>query len=521
MRYIEITARNIIWTSHEDKLIKDMVDYCHNENAKRWVRGQFRKWLINNYENVFKITRPREDYPEYINNAIGSDDPPYAIDWYDSEVWYHWLDYLNTLLPTKDLTRLSVDGLKLAVEKWEKSFHSKKKNLLGNTKKILDYGEYTWYQLLDATALEYESDKMNHCVSSYSNKVKLGESKIYSLRDNKQIPHVTVEVFKNTLIQIKGNSNKQIKNIYKSAVLDLIEKIKPELKKIDDITRNGWAIHNNKLMSLEDVPCDYVLDVTEFKYLLKKGNVSDRIIDGHYSKRPISLSGINISGSNKRISNCTFKNIRISIENSNVVFKDCTFGVVALKNSTCNFDTCKIFLLSVGNCQCNIDNCEIKRLDSMYNKITIKDVKESNNFFEFEGDEIKTFGDMKCTILDMTNCTWKVLPDLLEVEKLLIVKSKIGKLPKLKIPKTGSLILRGVNLSSIPPLKISTIYLEDVPLIKLPAGIEVEELEIKKCTTLRLLPDNLVVKALFGTNKHITKKDIRKLKGCQNCKIVE
>ena len=515
MRYVEILARNVLWTSHEDKLIKDLVDYCHNENAKRWVRGQFRKWLINNYENVLKVSKPREDYPEYINNSIGSDDPPYVIEWYDTEIWYHWLDYLNTLVPTKDLTRLSVDGLKLAVKKWEESFHAKTKNSIGNIKKILECGEYTWYQLLDRSALEYESNKMNHCVISYNNKVQLEESKIYSLRDSKQIPHVTIEVYKNTLNQIKGNSNKLIKDDYKSAVLDLIEEIKPELKKIDDVTKNGWAVYNNKLMELKDTPRDYALDAVEFKYLLKT-EVNDRIIDGHYSKRPISLSGIN-----KRISNCTFKNIIINIENSNIVFKDCTFGVVALKNSTCNFDTCKIISLSVENCQCNIDNCEIKRLHSMSNKITIKDAKESNNFFEFEEDEIKTFGDMKCTTLNMTNCAWKMLPDLLEVEELLIVKSKIGKLPKLKISKTGSLILCGINLSSIPPLKISTIYLEDVPLIKLPDGIEVEELEIEKCTTLRLLPDNLVVKALFGTNKHITKKDIRKLKGCQNCRIVE
>jgi hypothetical protein len=44
------------------------------------------------------------------------------------------------------------------------------------------------------TALKYEGDTMGHCVGSYCDDVASGKSRIYSLRDAKGEPHVTIEV---------------------------------------------------------------------------------------------------------------------------------------------------------------------------------------------------------------------------------------------------------------------------------------------------------------------------------------
>jgi len=45
-----------------------------------------------------------------------------------------------------------------------------------------------------ADALKYEGDTMGHCVGGYCDDVAEGRSRIYSLRDAKGQPHVTVEV---------------------------------------------------------------------------------------------------------------------------------------------------------------------------------------------------------------------------------------------------------------------------------------------------------------------------------------
>mgnify|MGYP003345408180 CR=1 FL=1 len=43
-------------------------------------------------------------------------------------------------------------------------------------------------------ALKYEGDTMGHCVGGYTDKVMGGHSRIFSLRDAKNEPHVTIEV---------------------------------------------------------------------------------------------------------------------------------------------------------------------------------------------------------------------------------------------------------------------------------------------------------------------------------------
>jgi len=47
-------------------------------------------------------------------------------------------------------------------------------------------------------ALDYEGNVMGHCVGSYCDKVSGGNTKIYSLRDKKGEPHVTIEVEQDT-----------------------------------------------------------------------------------------------------------------------------------------------------------------------------------------------------------------------------------------------------------------------------------------------------------------------------------
>lgn len=60
---------------------------------------------------------------------------------------------------------------------------------------------YSWYELkhpedADVTkkALKYEGDTMGHCVGRYCNDVLEGDSRIFSLRDSRGEPHVTVEI---------------------------------------------------------------------------------------------------------------------------------------------------------------------------------------------------------------------------------------------------------------------------------------------------------------------------------------
>lgn len=64
-------------------------------------------------------------------------------------------------------------------------------------------------QLLDADDLTVEGNRMNHCVGGYCSEVMSGQSRIFSLRDPRNQPTVTIEMEgdSNTVKQIKANSD--------------------------------------------------------------------------------------------------------------------------------------------------------------------------------------------------------------------------------------------------------------------------------------------------------------------------
>ena len=66
-----------------------------------------------------------------------------------------------------------------------------------------------FFLLLKSTDLNREGKLMGNCVGSYKSKVKSGHSLMISLRDEENLPHVTMEVDVRTgsVVQIRGKGN--------------------------------------------------------------------------------------------------------------------------------------------------------------------------------------------------------------------------------------------------------------------------------------------------------------------------
>ncbi len=102
-------------------------------------------------------------------------------------------------------------------------------------KLIKEYGDGNkWVGLTTQSCLDYEGNMMGHCVSDYTNDVDSGYVDIISLRDNKNEPHVTMEVInKNgTVSQIKGKGNKPPVTKYIPYVVDLLNMLHDQYGKI-------------------------------------------------------------------------------------------------------------------------------------------------------------------------------------------------------------------------------------------------------------------------------------------------
>lgn len=114
------------------------------------------------------------------------------------------------------------------------------KQELAQYKEFLDYGDDPLEALRNVLydeenplveslrkQLKYEGDTMGHCVGGYCDDVLEGSTKIFSLRDAKGEPHVTIEVAPGeqpAIVQVKGKQNRAPKEDYLPFVQDFLKK---------------------------------------------------------------------------------------------------------------------------------------------------------------------------------------------------------------------------------------------------------------------------------------------------------
>jgi hypothetical protein len=124
-----------------------------------------------------------------------------------------------------------------------------------------------------AEALKYEGDTMGHCVGGYCPDVLEGRSRIYSLRDKRGEPHVTIEVQPmrgselgryaadlpegedvaamknppNRIVQIKGKQNRAPKEEYLPFVQDFVRS--GEWTDVGDLKNTGLVRYEGKIMT--------------------------------------------------------------------------------------------------------------------------------------------------------------------------------------------------------------------------------------------------------------------------------
>lgn len=124
----------------------------------------------------------------------------------------HILDFLNSKEAPKRITRMGYVEAKIAAHKWVAKLN---KNFVED--EIIEHdihtvrkypNGYNWVKLQTHEAYKREGSKMGHCVADYYGK----ETQIYSLRDELNLPHCTVEIRDHHLYkeisQLRGKQNK-------------------------------------------------------------------------------------------------------------------------------------------------------------------------------------------------------------------------------------------------------------------------------------------------------------------------
>lgn len=164
-------------------------------------------------------------------------------------------DYLQTKTPN-EIKNMGIEDAAVKAEQWRDLLEEARVNpqkvahrlgpkyLLKGTDTVMpSLKNMQWVDVKTPEALTLEGNLMGHCVGgpSYLEAVKKGVTKIYSLRDQRGVPHVTVELAKDAdgtfgiVSQIKGTADTAPEK-YFNHVNDFLDKYQDTINKKIRIT---------------------------------------------------------------------------------------------------------------------------------------------------------------------------------------------------------------------------------------------------------------------------------------------
>jgi hypothetical protein len=258
------------------------------EGMQKWMIKELRK-LIRNLYNMHPNSGA-DYYSAFMGFAIQSRDDHGLVDWY------------NNVHPNLD--SLSLSDAHAQSQEWHDAMASGGGGKIYMTRDIIygpewkdssgvefeDYNGWTIQEVNTENDLLVEGNLMNNCVGSYwseRNECIVGSdggtNRIFSLRDPRNEPHVTIETESSdgVILQILGHSNSTPKREYKEMIKFWVESGESLLKSMSsNADELHYATQPTSSVSLDD----YDLEVREFlhkddEYGLEPSNTSEEIID--------------------------------------------------------------------------------------------------------------------------------------------------------------------------------------------------------------------------------------------------
>lgn len=134
---------------------------------------------------------------------------------------YDWFRFTQ---PSPEIASYSYEQAMVAQDEWHKAAAGKGEGLVYEPIKPenvvfapKEWNGWSVQRVISENDLAVEGNLMNHCVGDYCDQVISGRSEIFSLRDEKNKPHVTLEIEGgNRISQIMGNSNTEPDDEYKA-----------------------------------------------------------------------------------------------------------------------------------------------------------------------------------------------------------------------------------------------------------------------------------------------------------------
>lgn len=562
---LEFNVVNLDDIEKEMKKYSAKVDY---PEAKSWFEKQVKNYIINNPEDNKEIAAQnleRFATQPWMAKAIERGDKLYNFqmsqstkdkldhiaDWIESFSDKNVIAFINNefaktpedqkaklqqeaLLAAKrfreKLSKVTVDQAIQASKEWSTvSKRSLKKAKAVSEEGIEEYMSfpdgYSWVLLKEPQCFKREGDIMGHCVGRGG--YQGANTKIYSLRDPQNGPHVTVEVTSGVVKQIKGKAENGVANPPPGP--KYIPYVSPFLKqlglKVDqyDLGRMGLIYIGGDLYNMMKLPNGLTVDGD-----LKLSNM----LNSHDNKFTNFTfpSNLTVSGT-LDISNLGFTKLASGLKVGRLIASKCVelksladdmiiegeidingSGVEHLPahlivvNGPFNAQNSKLasfpssFTVK-GNC--NISNIAANSLPTK-TFIVHGDLDMSTNNFEFLTEGIQVSGK-----LNITNNKIKQFPKSYKIKGIITGIDQIPTLEalpantsydRIKIGSTSNITSIGENCTFDDSLLI-----QGDKVSELPNKLTTNRLTIMGCPRLKIVPASITTKILGLRESHVEK----------------
>jgi hypothetical protein len=175
----------------------------------------------------------------------------------------HILDFLQSDQSPKRLKKMSYLDAERKAKDWVNKLNKNYKETEDDSELIFKFSnDYKIVKLVSTNSYNREGATMRHCVASYVTKY---DSTILSLRDKNNIPHATLELCGDVIIQIRGKANSKVKSKYALMILEFISKFE-------------YIIYSSEIQNLG--LCKIVPEI--WQNLLEDGNYFEKVIKIKY-----------------------------------------------------------------------------------------------------------------------------------------------------------------------------------------------------------------------------------------------
>lgn len=214
LQEMQLPQKKSPYTSKEIQRTEDF-----QEPFRTWALVQLRKHRVRPHPEA-----PTEDF-EY-NPQIMNMDRQFSL-------MYDWWRYSQ---PQPDIASYTYEQANDVQQRWHDAQAAKGEGLVYEDThpdsivfKPDHWNGWSIQQVSGENDLAVEGNLMDHCVGSYCRDVEYGRTRIYSLRDEYNQPHVTIEIDRDWDVrQIQGKSNSEPKDKYKQMIAEWFQELKKE-----------------------------------------------------------------------------------------------------------------------------------------------------------------------------------------------------------------------------------------------------------------------------------------------------